>query len=77
MKDINDVDLSSLDHLNVVFSFSTNFAARLLKNHPCPMRGFVVILDFHILHKISYQMVPKWFLLQFVQGKPHFGSRLP
>ena len=41
------------------------------------MQGFVVILDFHILHKISYQMVPKWFLLQFVQGKPHFGSRLP
>ena len=41
------------------------------------MRGFVVMLDFHILHKISYQMVPKWFLLQFVQGKPHFGSRLP
>ena len=77
MKDINDVDLSSLDHLKVVFSFSTNFAAHLLKNHPCPMRGFVVILDFHILHKISYQMVPKWFLLQFVQGKPHFGSRLP
>ena len=41
------------------------------------MRGFVVILDFHILHKISYQILPKWFLLQFVQGKPHFGSRLP